>query len=71
MARKRVLVVDDEPDIREVARVSLEMVGGWEVFTAPSGREGLALAASTKPDVILLDVRFTSAFAVGGHCAVR
>ncbi len=48
-----------------MARVSLEMVGGWEVLTAPSGREGLALAASTKPDVILLDVMMPDLDGVG------
>jgi DNA-binding response OmpR family regulator len=41
------------------------MVGGWEVLTAPSGREGLALAASTKPDVILLDVMMPDLDGVG------
>jgi CheY-like chemotaxis protein len=56
MSQKRVLVVDDEPDIREVARMSLEMVAGWEVLTAASGREALACAAAERPDAILLDV---------------
>jgi CheY-like chemotaxis protein len=55
-ARKRILVVDDEPDIREVATLSLEAVGGHEVVTAASGREGLARAAEQRPDAILLDV---------------
>lgn len=53
---KRVLVIDDEDDTREVAKISLEMVGGWEVFSACSGAEGLALAESRQPDAILLDV---------------
>lgn len=37
MTAKRVLVIDDEDDIREVAQLCLEMVGGWEVTTAASG----------------------------------
>lgn len=56
MATKRILVVDDEDDIREVAKVSLEMVGGWEVVTAGSAAEALEKAASVQPDAILLDV---------------
>ncbi len=56
MASRRILVIDDEDDIREVAQVRLEMVGGWEVMTARSGREGIDRARSDKPDAILLDV---------------
>jgi CheY-like chemotaxis protein len=56
MAAKRVLLIDDEDDIREVAQVSLEMVGNWEVITASSGAEGLARAVAERPDAILLDV---------------
>jgi len=53
---KRILVIDDEDDIREVAQLSLEMVGGWEVLTACSGSEGLTKAEAEQPDAILLDV---------------
>ncbi len=53
---KRVLIIDDEPDIREVAQLSLEMVRGWEVVSAGSGAEGLRRAGEEKPDAILLDV---------------
>ena len=53
---KRVLIVDDEADIREVAALSLEMTAGWEVRTASSGAEGIALALADAPDAILLDV---------------
>lgn len=56
MAEKRILVIDDEDDIREVAQLSLEMVGGWEVLAASSGKDGLTLALKEKPDAILLDV---------------
>lgn len=56
MTTKRILVVDDDEDIQDVARVALEIVGGWEVITASSGSEGLDLAASQQPDAILLDV---------------
>ncbi len=53
---KRVLIIDDEQGIRETTQVCLEITGDWEVFTASSGQEGLVVAASSQPDVILLDV---------------
>jgi len=56
MERKRVLIVDDESDIREVASLSLDAVGGCRVTTAESGREGIEKAAAEQPDAILLDV---------------
>ena len=56
MITKRILVIDDDEDIQDVAQVALEVVGGWEVITASSGSEGLRLAASEQPDGILLDV---------------
>ncbi len=56
MKKPRVLIVDDEDDIREVAEISLEMVAGWKVLTARSGCEGLRIAQADQPDAILLDV---------------
>ena len=56
MSTRRILVIDDEEDIREVAKLSLEMLGGWEVLLARSGAEGLATAQAENPDTILLDV---------------
>lgn len=53
---RRILVVDDSPLIREVARVGLETVGGFRVATAESGREALHAAVAEPPDAILLDV---------------
>ena len=53
---RRILIVDDEDDIREVAQMSLELVAGWEVIPARSGDEGLRLAAERRPDAIPLDV---------------
>lgn len=51
----RLLVVDDEPDLRDLLRVSLTMAG-HEIETAGDGRSGLARAESSKPDAVLLDV---------------
>lgn len=56
MANKRVLVVDDEPDVRAVVRGCLEDVAGWDVITAASGEEGLVAAVTDRPDAIVLDV---------------
>lgn len=56
MAAKRVLVIDDEDDIREIAQVSLEMMAGLDVSVARSSREGLSMAEVEQPDAILLDV---------------
>jgi CheY-like chemotaxis protein len=53
--QQTVLIVDDEDDIRELARISLERVGGLRVLTASSGEEGIAVAAAELPDAILLD----------------
>jgi CheY-like chemotaxis protein len=53
---KRILVIDDEADIREVIQVTLEMTRGWQALLAASGREGVDTAASEQPDAILLDV---------------
>lgn len=52
----RILIIDDEDDIREVAALSLETVAGWDVAVASSGAQGLARAAEYIPDAILLDV---------------
>jgi CheY-like chemotaxis protein len=52
----RILIIDDEDDIREVAALSLETVAGWEVVTANSGAQGLERAIKEQPDAILLDV---------------
>jgi CheY-like chemotaxis protein len=53
----RVLIVDDEPDVRLVARVILE-AAGWDVAEAESGEVALAaLTDGPVPDVLLLDVR--------------
>lgn len=54
--KKHILLIDDEEDIREVVALSLESVAGWQVTSAASGPEGLALAKTTQPDAVLLDV---------------
>jgi two-component system, chemotaxis family, chemotaxis protein CheY len=51
----RVLVVEDEPDLREVAKIVLEE-DGFDVLTASDGQVGLEHVLSWKPDVVLLDM---------------
>jgi len=52
----RVLLVDDEPDIRRIGELALRRVGGMEVISVASGLEALERVAEVKPDVLLLDV---------------
>lgn len=56
MTIRRVLVVDDEDAIREIAQLSMEVVGGHRATSASSGAEALDRAVADPPDVILLDV---------------
>ena len=53
---RRILIIDDEDDIREVAALSLETVAGWDVMMAGSGAAGIVKAQEQRPDAILLDV---------------
>ena len=53
---QRVLYVEDEPDIQAVAKVALEVVGGFTVKVCSSGDEALREAVAFAPDLILLDV---------------
>ena len=53
---RRILIIDDEDDIREVAALSLETVAGWTVCTANSGNDGIQKAILEQPDAILMDV---------------
>lgn len=52
----KILIIEDEEDIRRIAAVSLSKLGGMAVSEAGSGPEGLTKARNEMPDVILLDV---------------
>lgn len=56
MSTKRILLIDDEVDIHKIAQVGLMLAAGWELLTAQSSDEGLAIVASEPLDAILLDV---------------
>ncbi|WP_375505418.1 response regulator [uncultured Nostoc sp.] len=53
---RNILIVDDEEDVRAIAKLGLEMGAGWNVLTASSGQEALNVAVNHKLDVILLDM---------------
>jgi len=53
---RRILIIDDEDDIREVAALSLEATAGWNILTASSGAAGMDIAVAEQPDAILMDV---------------
>jgi len=53
---RKILYVEDEPDIAAVARLSLESIGGFEMLVCGSGKEALGAAPGFAPDLILLDV---------------
>lgn len=53
---KKILYVEDEADIQEIARLALERAGGFEVEVCGSGEEALRVAPDFQPDLVLLDV---------------
>jgi two-component system, cell cycle response regulator DivK len=53
---KKILYVEDNEDNVFMLRMRLEISGGYEVVVAPDGAEGVALAVSARPDLILMDL---------------
>lgn len=52
----RVLYVEDEPDIRAVAKLAMEAVGGFDVLVCENGEEAVQKSVAFAPQMILLDV---------------
>jgi CheY-like chemotaxis protein len=52
----KILIIDDEDDIRRIARLSLSRIGRMDVLEAAGGAEGVRMAEEQQPDAILLDV---------------
>lgn len=67
---KKVLVIDDASDVLENIEELLAL-SGYEVLTASDGREGLEVARSTKPDIILCDVMMPKLDGLGVLRAIR
>ena len=55
MDKKRILIVDDEPDLVETLEVRLRQED-YECLTAHNGHKGLELARTEKPDLVILDI---------------
>ncbi len=53
---RRVMCVEDDPDIRMIIEFSLATLGGYQVCLCPDGHAALAQAPNFKPDLVLLDV---------------
>ena len=53
---EKILVVDDEPDLLELVRDTLEMAG-YTVITASDGEEGLKSISEDSPDLVILDIK--------------
>jgi CheY-like chemotaxis protein len=53
---KKILYVEDEPDIRLIAVMALESLGGFTLESCETGREAVAKATEFSPDLLLLDV---------------
>ena len=51
----KILIIDDELQIRRILRLTLES-NGFKILEAGTGREGAYLAASERPEVVLLDL---------------
>ena len=67
----KVLVVDDDDDIRTIVRLSLSEVGGMEVEEAADGRSAVDAALDERPDLILLDVMMPGMDGVQTLAALR
>lgn len=52
----KILHVEDDPDIREIARLALETIGGLTVEQCESGAQAVACAPGVLPDLLLLDM---------------
>ena len=56
MPRTKILVIDDDPDIRDVLNITLSQEG-YEVIEAPDGQEGLKSAQTKNPDLVIVDFK--------------
>ncbi|MBN2017526.1 MAG: response regulator [Candidatus Cloacimonetes bacterium] len=57
LEKKRILIIDDEPDAIAFSEAMLSEIGDFEIETAINGLEGLKKAESVNPDLIILDVQ--------------
>ena len=57
MEGKKILVVEDNEDTCEILLYRLKSMGNYEVLLATNGKEALAMAMETKPDLIIMDLK--------------
>ena len=55
MGKPKIVTIDDDPDVREVLRITLE-ANNYEVYGASNGTDGLRIIKEVHPDLIILDV---------------
>lgn len=67
----KILHVEDEADIREIAHMALEMIGGFEVLQASSGADALEVVEGFAPDLILTDVQMPGMTGTETLAAIR
>jgi DNA-binding response OmpR family regulator len=69
MSKKRILLIDDEPDFTNLLKLFLEKTGDYDVKEENRGEHALAAARAFRPDLILLDVMMPDTD--GGQVAAR
>jgi len=52
----RIVLVDDDPDLRKLVKLTLEFTAGWEVAVAADGAEGIEIVRKLKPDAAIVDL---------------
>jgi CheY-like chemotaxis protein len=52
---KKILIVDDQPEVRELVQVTLE-IGDYQILTAENGQQAIEIARATHPHIILMDI---------------
>ena len=57
--RKKILIIDDEPDLVEIIVAVLIAEGGYQAFGATNGAEGIIINDKENPDLIILDLRMS------------
>ncbi|MDH5516247.1 MAG: response regulator [Gammaproteobacteria bacterium] len=68
---KRILYAEDEKDIQNIIRISLEEIGGFDIKICSSGEELLASYEEFSPDLILLDVMMPGLSGVETYTALK
>ncbi|HET9933555.1 MAG TPA: response regulator [Polyangiaceae bacterium] len=71
MATDRILLVDDDPDIRTIASMALRAWGKFEVVSAESGEAALEMALSANHDLLLMDVMMPRLDGIGVASELR